>query len=209
LVADVTTSLIVGVAGGSGSGKTTVVNGLVQLLGANRVSVIQHDGYYHDRSDLPPAERKHMNYDHPDSLDTHALVEDLLQLLQGSVVHVPVYDYQTHTRTTEAVTTEPCEVIIVDGILVLANDALRKVLDIKVFVDTDPDLRIIRRLERDVARRGRTAESVIQQYTESVRPMHLAFVEPSKCFADYIISGSGDNTAALKLLAQDIETRLR
>lgn len=209
MVADVTTSLIVGVAGGSGSGKTTVVNGLVQLLGVNRVSVIQHDRYYYDRSELPPAERQHINYDHPDALDTHALVEDLLLLLQGSAVHLPVYDYPTHTRTTETVTTEPREVIIVDGILVLADEALRDALDIKVFVDTDPDLRIIRRLERDVARRGRTVESVIQQYTESVRPMHLAFVEPSKCFADHIISGSGDFTAALELLAQDIETRLR
>jgi len=205
----VTTSLIVGVAGGSGSGKSTVVSGLAQLLGANRVSVIQHDSYYHDRSAIPPAERKRINYDHPDSLDTHALVQDLLQLLQGAVVHVPVYDYRTHTRTTKVVTTEPCDVIIVDGILVLADEALRKVLDIKVFVDTDPDLRIIRRLERDVPHRGRTVESVVQQYTESVRPMHLAFVEPSKCFADYIISGSGDNTAALELLARDIETRLR
>ncbi len=201
--------LIVGVAGGSGSGKTTVVNGLVQLLGAYRVSVIQHDSYYRDRSELPPTERQHINYDHPDALDTHALVEDLLQLLQGSVVHVPVYDYQTHTRTQETVPTEPCDVIIVDGILILADEALRKTLGLKVFVDTAPDLRIIRRLERDVARRGRTVESVIQQYTQSVRPMHLAFVEPSKCFADHIISGSGDNAAALALLARDIETRLR
>ena len=204
-----TTPLIVGVAGGSGSGKTTVVNGLVQLLGANRVSVIQHDYYYHDRSELPPAERQHVNYDHPDALDTHALVEDLLQLLRGSIVQVPAYDYQTHTRTTDTVTTEPREVVIVEGILVLADEALRNSLDIKVFVDTDPDLRIIRRLERDLAHRGRTVESVIQQYAESVRPMHLEFVEPSKCFADYVISGTGDNRAAIELLAQDIETRLR
>jgi uridine kinase len=209
MVTDVNRPLIVGVAGGSGSGKTTVVNGLVRLLGAYRVSVIQHDSYYRDRSDLPPAARQHINYDHPDALDTHALVEDLLQLLRGSVVHVPVYDYQTHTRSQETVPTEPRDVIIVDGILILADEALLQTLDIKVFVDTDPDLRIIRRLERDVARRGRTVGSVIQQYTQSVRPMHLAFVEPSKCFADHIIPGSGDNTAALALLAQDIETRLR
>ncbi|UCG87041.1 MAG: uridine kinase [Gemmatimonadota bacterium] len=200
--------LLVGVAGGSGAGKTTVVNTIVHRVGRKHVSVIQHDAYYHDRSSVPPEERSELNYDHPDSLDTALLIEHLRALAAGRTVRSPAYDFTSHTRAAESVLVEPRRIVIVEGILILADEALRELLDVKVFVDTDPDIRIIRRLERDMGERGRTHESVIRQYLRSVRPMHLAFVEPSKAFADVVIEGSGPNDRAIDSLIEKITSVL-
>jgi uridine kinase len=200
--------LLVGIAGGSGAGKTTVVDAIAVRTGREHVSVIQHDAYYRDRSSLSPEERSHLNFDHPDSLDTALLAEHLRVLAAGRPVHSPVYDFRTHTRTAESVLVEPRRVLIVEGILILVDEMLRQLFDIKVFVDTEPDIRIIRRLTRDVEQRGRTHESVIRQYLESVRPMHLAFVEPSKVHADVIIDGGDLNETAIDSLIQKITDAL-
>ncbi len=192
--------LIVGVAGGSGSGKTTVVRELVRALQPRRVAVIHHDAYYRDLSHLPFSERVEVNFDHPDSLDTDLLVSHLERLKEGHAVEVPVYDFTTHTRTSLVERVEPAGVIIVDGILVLADPRLRALFDIKIFVDTDADIRFIRRLIRDMNQRGRTLESVVDQYLRTVRPMHLAFVEGSRAFADIIIPEGGRNRVAIELV---------
>lgn len=199
-------SVIIGVAGGSGSGKTTVVRGIVEEMGPDDVTVIQHDSYYCDRSDISPTERAGLNYDHPDALETSLLVEHVRQLLTGSPVQVPVYDFSTHTRTSETISVTPRRVVILEGILVLADPDLRSLMDIKVFVDTDSDIRMIRRLERDVRERGRSMESVIRQYLETVRPMHLEFVEPSKRYAHLIIPEGGQNTVAVDMLITKIRS---
>ncbi len=196
--------LLVGIAGGSGAGKTTVVDAIAVRMGREHVSVIQHDAYYRDRGSLSPEERSHLNFDHPDSLDSALLAEHLRVLADGRPVHSPVYDFTTHTRTAESVLVQPRRVLTVEGILILADEMLRQLFDIKVFVDTEPDIRIIRRLTRDVEQRGRTHESVIRQYLESVRPMHLAFVEPSKVHADVIIDGGDLNETAIDSLIQKI-----
>jgi uridine kinase len=192
--------IILGVAGGSGSGKTTVVEELLRSLQPAPVSVIHHDSYYKDLVHLPFKERSEVNFDHPDALETSLLVEHLTQLRAGEAVEVPVYDFSTHTRTQEVRHVEPTAVIIVDGILVLADPRLRDLLDIKVFVDTDADIRFIRRLRRDIRDRGRSLESVVDQYQSTVRPMHLAFVEGSRAFADIIIPEGGRNQVAIDLL---------
>lgn len=196
--------VIIGVAGGSGSGKTTVVRRIVEKLSPLQVTCIQHDSYYHDRGSLPPAERAILNYDHPDSLDTQLLVAHLSQLIAGDFVRIPVYDFATHLRTTETVGANPHAVVLVEGILVLVDKALRDLMDIKVFVDTDSDIRLIRRLERDIATRQRTLDSVVRQYQKTVRPMHLEFVEPTKRFADIIIEEGGHNETAVEMLANKI-----
>jgi uridine kinase len=193
--------LVVGVAGGSGSGKTTVVRETVRRLEPRKVVVIRHDSYYRDLSHLAPEARDRANFDHPDALETPLLVEHLRALLRGEAVDVPVYDFATHTRERGTVRTQPSGVILLDGILLLAEPELRAFMDIKVYVDTDPGVRFIRRLERDLKERGRSVASVARQYVETVRPMHLEFVEPSKSHADIIIPGEADHRVAVDLLA--------
>ena len=194
------TSFVIGVAGGSGSGKTTVVRRIVESLGPEQVTLLDHDRYYRDRNDLRLEERAALNYDHPDSLETDLLVHHVRALKAGSAVAVPRYDFTRHARLQEKETFQPRRALIVEGILVFTDSALRELMDIKVFVDTDSDTRFIRRLQRDVAERGRTMESVIEQYQSTVKPMHLEFVEPSKRYADVIIPLGGHNTVAVDLL---------
>ncbi len=196
--------LCIGIAGGTGSGKTTVAREVVRRVGSQRILVLTHDRYYKDLSHLPRDHRDHCNYDHPHSLETPQMVGDLRRLLEGGAAQLPVYDYSRHVRRPEPEEVEPRPVILVEGILVLAEPALRELMDIKIFVDTDADLRFIRRLERDIAERGRTVESVVQQYQDTVRPMHLEFVEPSKRWADIIIPEGGFNTVALDLVISRI-----
>jgi uridine kinase len=201
--------VIIGVAGGSGSGKTTVVNRIVSSLGPDQVSCIQHDSYYIDRSDVAPDERVHINYDHPDALETSLLVRHLEQLRAGGAVQVPVYDFATHSRTQETMTVLPRRVVIVEGILILTDPDLRRLMDIMVFVDTDSDLRILRRIDRDLRERKRDLESVVEQYLDSVRPMHLEFVEPSKRYAHVIVPEGGHNRVAVEMLITTIRSIVR
>ena len=193
-------SFVIGVAGGSGSGKTTVVRRIVDSLGPDQVTLLQHDRYYRDRNDLRLEERAALNYDHPHSLETDLLVRHVYELKKGHPVDVPAYDFTRHARLSEIETFQPRRALIVEGILVFTDAALRDLMDIKVFVDTDSDTRFIRRLQRDVADRGRTMDSVIDQYQSTVKPMHLEFVEPSKRYADVIIPLGGHNTVAVDLL---------
>jgi len=192
--------IVIGVAGGSGSGKTTVVRRIVDALGEARVTVLEHDRYYRDRNDLRLEERAALNYDHPDSLETDLMVAHVHELRGGRTVDVPVYDFARHawTATTESVA--PARAIIVEGILIYTDAALRALMDVKVFVDTDDDTRFIRRLQRDISERGRTVQSVIEQYLGTVKPMHLEFVEPSKRYADIIVPLGGHNTVAIDML---------
>ncbi len=192
--------MIIGVAGGSGSGKTTVVRRIVESLGAGEVTVLDHDRYYRERPDLRLEERAALNYDHPDSLETDLMVRHVQDLQAGRPVQAPRYDFARYSRLPDTDTLPPRRAIIVEGILIFTDAALRALMDIKVFVDTDPDTRFIRRLQRDVADRGRSMESVIEQYQATVKPMHLEFVEPSKRYADLIIPMGGHNTVAVDLL---------
>lgn len=192
--------LIVGVAGGSGSGKTTVVRRIVESLGPEEVTLLDHDRYYRDRNDLRLEERAALNYDHPDALETDLMVRHVLALKAGRAVQVPRYDFTRHARLPETDAFVPRRAVIVEGILIFTDPALRQLMDIKVFVDTDSDTRFIRRLVRDVSERGRTMESVIDQYQSTVKPMHLEFVEPSKRYADVLIPLGGHNTVAVDLL---------
>jgi uridine kinase len=197
--------LIVGIAGGSGSGKTTLVREILKLLPGQSVVVIPQDAYYKDNSQLSLEERRRINYDHPASIDTDLLVRHLAALKAGRAIERPTYDFTTYTRRPETVHVEPTDVIIVEGILILENRRLRELMDLKLFVDTDADIRFIRRLTRDIQERGRTLYSVIQQYTETVRPMNLEFVEPSKRHADVIIPEGGLNEAAIAMIAARLE----
>jgi uridine kinase len=192
--------VIVGVAGGSGSGKTTVVRRIVESLGPEDVTVLDHDRYYRDRNDLRLEERAALNYDHPDALETELMVQHVRALKAGQAVEAPRYDFARHARLPERELVVPRRAVIVEGILVFTSAELRQLMDVKVFVDTDSDTRFIRRLVRDVADRGRTMESVIEQYQGTVKPMHLEFVEPSKRYADVIIPIGGQNTVAVDLL---------
>jgi uridine kinase len=194
------TPIVIGVAGGSGSGKTTVVRRIVDSLGDDQVSVLEHDRYYRDRNDLRFEERASLNYDHPDSLETDLLVRHVEALKGGQAVEAPVYDFARYARTPVTHRVLPRRALIVEGILIFADAALRRLMDIKVFVDTDDDTRVIRRLQRDVAERGRTMGSVIEQYLGTVKPMHLEFVEPSKRYADIIVPEGGHNAVAVDLL---------
>lgn len=200
--------IIIGVAGGTGSGKTTVAKAILDRVGHSRIAHIQHDSYYRNLDHLPPAERARINYDHPDSLETDLLIEHLKMLRQWQPVQVPIYDFTTHSRTNRTMLVEPSRVILVDGILIFVEKALREMFDIRIFVDTDADIRFIRRLERDIAERGRSMRSVIDQYLNTVRPMHLEFVEPSKRYADIIIPEGGHNTVALDMVVARIEAML-
>jgi uridine kinase len=191
---------VIGVAGGSGSGKTTVVRRIVDSLGLDQVTLLQHDRYYRDRNDLRLEERAALNYDHPNSLETDLLVQHVRDLKSGTAVEVPQYDFTRHARLLETETFQPRRALIIEGILIFADAPLRDLMDIKVFVDTDSDTRFIRRLQRDVAERGRTMDSVIDQYQTTVKPMHLEFVEPSKRYADVIVPLGGHNTVAIELL---------
>lgn len=200
--------IVLGVAGGSGSGKTTVVRAIVERLGAGQAAVIHHDSYYRDTSHLSPAQRRAINYDHPDSLETELLIEHLKELRAGRAVAVPVYDFAEHARLPQREHMHPQKVVFVDGLLILWDPQLRALMDIKVYVDTDADLRFIRRLERDIRERGRSAESVIQQYQSTVRPMHLEFVEPSKRYADVILPEGGHNLVAIDMLVTKVRAVL-
>jgi uridine kinase len=204
-----TTPLVIGIAGGTGSGKTTIANVILSRVGTQHIAYLPHDAYYKDLKDLPVAQREMINFDHPDSLDTDLLIEHLKQLKEWKTIDLPVYDFKTHTRTPRSLTLQPQSVIIVEGILVFVEQALRNEFDVKIFVDTDPDIRFIRRLQRDIAERGRTTDSVIQQYTNTVRPMHLEFVDPSKRYADVIIPEGGRNTVAMDMVVARLRDLLR
>ncbi len=201
--------LVIGIAGGSGSGKTTVAQEILNRVGPSRIAYLPHDAYYRDLSGLPPVQRAEVNFDHPNSLENELLIQHVLQLKGYQPVELPVYDFSIHTRTEKTITIKPQRVIMVEGILIYAEPELRKLFDIRIFVDTDSDLRFIRRLQRDLSERGRTTESVIHQYLKTVRPMHLEFVEPSKRYADVIIPEGGFNTAALDMVVARIEEMLR
>lgn len=200
--------VFIGVAGGSGSGKTRLVREIRQGLSTGPITVIHHDAYYRDRHDLSFAERAAINYDHPDSLETALLIHHVDELRAGRAVEVPEYDFATHLRLPQTSTARPGKVIVVDGILILAEPELRRRLDIKVYVDTDSDVRLIRRLKRDITKRGRTLDSVLQQYHDTVRPMHMEFVEPSKRYADIIVPEGGDNQVAVDMLVTKIRSVL-
>ena len=193
--------IVIAVAGGTGSGKTTVANEILQRVGAQHIAYISHDAYYRDHSHLSPDERALVNYDHPDSLETPLLVEHLKALRDGRAVKIPIYDFTTHTRTPHTRRVEPAPVVLVEGILVFVEPELRELFDVKLYVDSDADVRFIRRLRRDIIERGRTVESVCEQYLATVRPMHLEFVEPSKRYADVIIPEGGFNEVAIEMVA--------
>lgn len=196
---------IIGVAGGSGSGKTTVVREIVRALGPSNVAVIHHDSYYRDRPQTVAPDGS-VNFDHPDALESELLARHLEQLLQGRPVEIPTYDFQTHHRRPATEHVAPAPAIIVDGLLIFAEPALRELMDIKVFVDADADQRLMRRLQRDIRERGRDLESVLDQYRTTVRPMHLEFVEPSKRWADIIIPRGGHNRVALDMLITKVRS---
>ena len=202
------TPLVIGIAGGSGSGKTTLAKLILDRIGSDRIAFLPHDAYYKDLSDLPPNQRAEINFDHPNSLDTALLIEHIIELLENKPVDLPVYDFKTHSRTAETYQVEPRPIIMVEGILIFTEKALRDILDVKIFVDTDPDLRFIRRLERDIEERGRTTKSVVRQYLSTVRPMHLEFVEPSKRYADVIIPEGGLNEVAMEMVVARLEALL-
>jgi uridine kinase len=192
--------VVIGVAGGSGSGKTTVVRRIVQSLGPDEVVVLEHDRYYRDRNDLRLEERAALNWDHPDSLETDLLVQHVRDLKAGKAVEVPTYDFTRYARRSDTHRYEPRRAIIVEGILIFSDAALRDLMDVKLFVDADADTRFIRRLQRDVTERGRSVDSVVDQYLGTVKPMHFEFVEPTKRYADLIIPIGGHNTVAVDLM---------
>ena len=202
------TPVVIAIAGGTGSGKTTVARAIYDRVGKDRIEWISHDSYYRDFEGLSPEERHPINFDHPDSLETELLARHLDVLSKGASVEVPIYDFTTHSRKQETVRVEPRKVIIVEGILVLFEAELRKRIDIKLFVDTPSDLRFMRRLVRDIKSRGRSMESVIEQYLTTVRPMHEEFVEPSKRYADLIIPEGGENMVAIDAIIARVERLL-
>lgn len=201
--------IVIGIAGGSGSGKTTVLRRLVEGVGPARIAVLDHDAYYRPLNHLPVAERVAFNFDHPDALETELMVRHLDALLAGFAIEKPVYDFTSHTRREETARTEPRPVVIVEGILVLAEPELVARMDIKIFVDAAPDIRLIRRLRRDLEERGRSVTSVLDQYERTVRPMHVEFVEPSKRRADVIIPRGGHNEVAIEMVLARVEALLR
>ncbi len=192
--------LVIGIAGASGSGKTTLASAILDAIGHHKISFLPHDAYYRDQAELSFEERLKINYDHPDSLESDLLIKHILALKSGKAVKRPVYDYKLHTRSTEVLSIEPCQIIMVEGILIFWEAKLRKMFDMKVFVETDSDICFIRRLIRDIEERGRTVESVVNQYLTTVRPSYIDFVEPSKRFADVIIPEGGKNTVALDMV---------
>lgn len=200
--------MIIGICGGTGSGKTTVANRILESVSTSEVVFIQQDSYYRNLKDLPLDYRNVVNFDHPDAVDNDLLVHHVRKLRTGEPVELPLYDFKTHTRLHETVLIEPKPIVIIEGILIFAESRLLEQMDIKVFVDTPDDIRFIRRLRRDVAERGRTVDSVIEQYLATVRPMHIQFVEPSKRYADVIIPEGGHNLVSIDLLSGKIRERL-
>ena len=198
---------IVGIAGGSASGKTTIVNNIKELF-QNDIELISHDNYYLSNDDKTMEERVKLNYDHPSSFDTDKMIEDVKKLKEGEIIYRPVYDYTQHTRAEEVVEVHPKKVIILEGILILEDPRLRDLMDIKVFVDTDADERLMRRILRDTQERGRTVESVLNQYVTTVKPMHEQFVEPSKKYADIIIPRGGENKIGIHILQEHLKLML-
>jgi len=201
--------LVIAIAGGSGSGKTTVANVILDKVGAHRIAYLPHDAYYRDLTNLPPTQRAEVNFDHPESLETELLIEHVNTLKSWRPIDLPVYDFTHHSRTAETIRVNPQRVIIVEGILIFVEPRLRELFDIKIFVDTDPDIRFIRRLTRDIQERGRSTEMVVHQYLSTVRPMHLEFVEPSKRYADIIIPEGGFNSVALDIVSARVEALLK
>lgn len=199
-------SFVIGIAGGSGSGKTTIANAIMDSVSPGQAVMLAHDNYYRDLSDISIADRAVVNFDHPDSLESSLLAQHLEQLKQNLPINMPTYDFTHHTRAPKTITIHPAEVILVEGILTLASPELVPLFDLKIFVDTDSDIRFIRRLTRDIKDRGRSLEAVIAQYQQTVRPMYLEFVEPSKRYADIIIPEGGHNTAALDLVLGKIQS---
>ena len=197
---------IIGIAGGTGSGKTTITAAIQQAVGEDRVTLISHDAYYRDRSDLSVADRANLNFDHPDSLETDLLVRHLDELVLGNPVEIPVYDFVDHRRLDETEVTQPRDVILVEGVLALVDPELRSRMALCIFVDTDDDIRFIRRLQRDVNDRGRSMQSVVSQYLATVRPMHIQFVAPSRQFADVIVPEGGYNARAIDMICSQIRS---
>jgi len=201
-------AILIGIAGGTGSGKTSIAKALMKELGRDEVVVLEQDSYYHDLGHLPPEERMRVNFDHPDSVDFERMRQDMQTLLSGRSVDVPIYDYTTHTRKADTRQISGHRILILEGILVLADAAVRELMDIKIFVDTADDVRFIRRMTRDIKTRGRSFESVVDQYYKTVRPMHTQFVEPTKRFADIIIPEGGHNRVAIDILTTKIASLL-
>ena len=199
--------MVIGIAGGTGSGKTTLTRRLEAEFGEN-VSVLFHDNYYRSHSEMPYEERTKLNYDHPDAFETDLMIRDIEALRRGETVCCPVYDYTIHDRSGETILVKPTKVIIIEGILIFENKALRDLMDIKIFVDTDADVRILRRIMRDVKKRGRSLDSVVEQYLTTVKPMHEQFVEPSKRFADIVVLEGGKNLVALDMIIQRIRSHV-
>jgi len=196
--------VVIGIAGGSGSGKTTIANAIVNEVGASNISYVHHDAYYKDLAHLTYEERCSVNFDHPDSLDNEYIVRHVRELRDGKPVDVPIYDFTCHSRTNQTLRVEPRLVIIVEGILVFYEPELRKLFDVMIYVDTDPDIRLIRRMQRDINERHRSFNSVVEQYQKTVRPMHLEFVEPSKRHAHLIIPEGGYNSVGISMVASRI-----
>jgi uridine kinase len=201
--------ILIGIAGGSGSGKTVVARTIVRELGSKRVVIIDQDSYYKDLEQVPFRDREARNFDHPDSFDNELMLQHLRELLEGHAIEQPVYDYTQHRRTTETRRISDHLVIVLEGILIFHDPELRALMDIKIYVDADSDVRLIRRLRRDLTERGRSVDAILRQYEDSVRPMHLQFVEPSKRFADVIIPGGGHNKVAIDLVKTKIRELLR
>ncbi|MBM4292544.1 MAG: uridine kinase [Deltaproteobacteria bacterium] len=202
------TPIVLGIAGGSGSGKTTVARSLLERVGSARVAYLEHDNYYRDQSHLSEEERAQVNFDHPDSFDTPLMVEHIRALKRGELIRKPVYSYIHHARTGEVIPVESRPLIIVEGILALENAELRALMDVKIFVDTEDDVRLVRRLRRDIVERGRSLERVLGQYEATVRPMHLTFVLPSRRYADVIVPRGGGNVVAIQMVADSVLQRL-
>ncbi len=205
-MANQSSPIFIGIAGGTGSGKTTVANVILDSVGAERIAFLTHDAYYLDQGHLTLEERRKVNYDHPHALDTGLLIEHIKKLKKWQSIQMPVYDFTLYTRTGESIVIQPKKVILVEGILIFTEPELRKLFDVKIFVDTDADIRFIRRFDRDINERGRTLQSVINQYLNTVRPMHMEFVEPSKRYADVIIPEGGLNTVAMDMVIARIES---
>ena len=200
-------TMVIGIAGGTGSGKTTLTKRLKDTFG-DHVSIVYHDNYYKAHPNMTYEERAALNYDHPDAFDTDLMVEDLRQLYEGKTIHCPVYDYAIHNRSDQTVEVRPTKVVIVEGILIFANKGLRDLMDIKIFVDTDADVRILRRILRDVKERERSLDSVIDQYLTTVKPMHEQFVQPSRQYADIVVLEGGRNLVALDMIIQRIKSHV-
>jgi len=198
--------ITIGVAGGSGAGKSTVARVILQRIGAENIAYVPHDSYYRDLSDLPRQQRALINFDHPDSLDSDLFIDHIHRLQTGEAINVPLYDFSTHSRTSEVRVVQPQRVILVEGILIFAEERWRDLFDVRIFVETDDDVRFIRRLQRDIAERGRTIDSVINQWMQTVRPMHLEFVEPSKRYAHVIIPEGGLNEVAMEMVIARIQS---